>query len=159
MGKLAREDDPNAKEETDTTGRGGALFRDTTLGLVVRLLTKDRFFQFPEERDPEQYIKKYGKRAQDEKKERVEKENRRSEEEWRQSNPRDAALENRNASESNTLAGSPDRNQDARDKGSNSDDEERNPEKTTHHDEERGNDVNLVGFEPNDPGGFLESVH
>lgn len=154
MAKKSRDDDPNAKEETDTAGHGGALFRDTALGSIIRLVTRNRFHQYPEERNPEYYIQKYGKKAQQEKKQKVEDENRRSEEAWREANPRDAALEDRNASPSNTLAGSPDRERSADGKRSTSNENgpDESREKPIHHDEERGKDVNLVGFEPNDPG-------
>lgn len=162
MAKKAREDDPNAKEPTDEAGHGGALFRDTTLGLFVRLITGDRYLKFPEERHPEYYIEKYGKKAQEERKKEVDQANRHSEEEWRQSNPRDAALEDRNGSGSNesTLDGSPDRSRNNEDNASSSSNEEGDQEKKkkAHHDTERGNDINLVGFESNDPGRFPYSM-
>lgn len=140
MARKAREDDPNAKEETDQSGHGGRLFRDTTVGLLVRVASRGRFLKYPEERDPEYYRKKYSEEAQNDRKQEVEKANRRSEENWRREHPEEAAREERQNSMQDTLADESDSND--------SDDGNR---KKVHHDKERGKDINLVEFEPNDP--------
>jgi len=148
MAKKAREDDPNAKEETNQRGHGGSLFRDTTLGLLIRAITKNRVLQYPEERYPEHFIEKYGEKRQEERKREVEEANRRSEENWRQENPRDAAAEARRASSQDTLAEDDQSNSNAADENDSNNDRKK---KKAHHDTERGNDINLVKFEPNDP--------
>lgn len=146
MAKKAREDDPNAKEDTDQRGHGGSLFRDTTVGAIVRLVTGNKVLQYPEERNPEFFRKKYSTEAMDEKQRKVDQANRKSEERWRRENPEDAARETRASSQS-TLNGSPDRKET---EGSEESDNEKS-KKRAHHDTERGKDVNLVKFEPNDP--------
>lgn len=147
----AREDDPNAKEQVNYKGQKSALLRDTTLGLVIRYLSGNKVLQYPEEKYPDYYKKKYSEEAQDEKQREVDQANRRSEENWRRENPRDAAAEDRRASSDLTLNESPDRQKDANGSGSDSEDNADGRQKKPHHDEERGQDVNLVNFEPQDP--------
>lgn len=147
----SREDDPNAKEEVDYEGQKRALLRDTTLGLLIRYLSGYRLLRYPEEKNPEYYKKKYGEEAQNEKQHRVDEANRRSEENWRRENPREAAAEDAQESSAPTLNGSPHREKDEDSNGSDSADEsDGRKEKKAHHDEERGKDVNLVEFEPHD---------
>ena len=60
-----REEDPNAKEAVDNAGHGGKLFRDTTLGMLIRFVSRNRMLQYPEEEDPEWFKKRYSEEAQD----------------------------------------------------------------------------------------------
>lgn len=152
MAKKAREDDPNAKEETDQRGHGGRLFRDTTVGGIIRLVTNKRFLKYPEEKYPDHYRKKYSREAMEEKRNEVEAANRRSEESWRRENPRDAAREDaagRRTSSEDTLNDA--EVNDGSETGSESPSNRKEKGRKQHHDTERGNDVNLVKWEPNDP--------
>lgn len=152
MPPKAREDDPNAKEETDTAGHGGKLFRDTTVGGLIRILSGNKYLQYPEEQNPEHFKRKYGKETQEQKQQEVEESNRRSEENWRRENPRDAAREARhNGSEDTLNAKEKPEKEESGSETSSSSPQDRKKKKKAHHDEERGKDVNLVGFEPNDP--------